>query len=181
MRSAELGRLSDRMCSLAKYPFEPATLALDSTCGRLNCALMADKALIGERFQSNRSLHDYLHSFTPAECKPLSSRSMQVGHVGLESAGRKAREVQVPPPAPSFHASHARKQRADGPASVPWDCNHALVTPHRQGTSAYPESFCSRSGIVLNAIGMMAPESIGMRAAKTQENKYENTDGPDIP
>jgi hypothetical protein len=33
---------------------------------------------------------------------------------------------------------------------------------------------------MLDANGMMAPDSIGMRVAKNTGEQYENTDGPDI-
>jgi hypothetical protein len=48
------------------------------------------------------------------------------------------------------------------------------------GNVCYPELFLVTIRLMLDAAGMVASDSVGMRVAKIQENKYENTDGPDI-
>ena len=97
-----------------------------------------------------------------------------------EGIERRSVRVQVPPPAPTFHAYHAGKQRARWSriGALGWEPSSRNVS--LAGNVCYPKLFLLTIRLMLDATGMMAPDSIGMRVVKIQKNKYENTDGPDI-
>jgi hypothetical protein len=91
---------------------------------------------------------------------------------GESHSGKKSRwtarsvRVQVPPPAPTFHAPHAGKQRARWSSTGALGLEPSLRNVSPAGNACYPELFLLTIRLMLDAAGLMAPDN---RDARREE------------